>query len=305
MGWANQFRARESVFGLASKCSARGVKDQCIRHANKEGAADDILIDLWFDSFKDYHKFDAGLYERKDLFGKDSMKLQCQESLLPESQTQPVLASDYSSNPDSPLQYAQSGCIAGATAASGLRMKLEHQRIDKTAVKTYENMHIIPAALLQDDRKLSCRWLFLSGSAEFHKWFDGPDTAPHITVTIDKETASVFEGMTDFTLKVDTSKVELDAAILQPDGASKLPAGIGYATLVRIPSSQADNFRLALEWRAECCAEAWKRAKSDQKVNINDAAGAGWWRCVDLKDDLKSAIEAAKVSLEEGGADEI
>ena len=271
MGWANQFRARESVFGLASKCSARGVKDQCIRHANKEGAADDILIDLWFDSFKEYQKFDAGLYERKDLFGKDSMKLQCQESLLPESQTQPVLASDYSSNPDSPLQYAQSGCIAGATAASGLRMKLEHQRIDKTAVKTYENMHIIPAALLQDDRKLSCRWLFLSGSAEFHKWFDGPDTAPHITVTIDKETASVFEGMTDFTLKVDTSKVELDAAILQPDGASKLPAGIGYATLVRIPSSQADNFRLALEWRAECCAEAWKRAKSDQKVNINDA----------------------------------
>ena len=43
--------------------------------------------------------------------------------------------------------------------------------------------------------------------------------------------------------------------------------------------------------------------QSFQTLRAKDVGGHGWWRCVDLGDDLLSAIEAAKVSLE-GGSDE-
>ena len=274
-----------------------GFKDNCIKHVKREGASDDIEIDLWFESVKDYQRFDADLYAGKGVFGKDTMKLQRQMS-LPATHPPIVLSTDYTKHLDSPEQYAKSDSGAGATAASGMRKRLENQRVAVTNEMTYKNMHIIPVALLQDSRKLACRWLFLAGSGEFHDWFDGPERAPHIKVTIDKETPSTYVGETEFTLKVDTSRVGPNATITKPDTAVELPDG-SYLTRVRIPSVQADNFRLAINWRANCVDEAWKRVAADLRVNTNDAGGHGWWRCVDLGGDLLSAIEAAKVSLEE------
>eukprot|EP00435_Cladocopium_sp_Y103_P046557 s1062_g13.t1 len=137
---------------------------------------------------------------------------------------------------------------------------------------TYKNMHIIPVALLQDNCKLTCtcRWPFLARSGEFQDWFDGPEKAPHIRVTIDKETLSTYVGEKEFTLKVDTSRVGSKATITKPDSAMELPDGTGYMTTARIPSVEADNFRLALSWRANCVDEAWKRVAADLPVNTND-----------------------------------
>mmetsp|Transcript_30210 Transcript_30210/g.71131 ORF Transcript_30210/g.71131 Transcript_30210/m.71131 type:complete len:419 (+) Transcript_30210:28-1284(+) len=298
-GWGRQFGARRGLFHNAAQAEARGAQDKCIVHMG----GGNIQLNLWFQSEGQLQKFDAALAVSAEMFGNHTMKLERKKASPPTPHPASVFASDYNSGPDSPEQHAKSDSGAGATAASGMRKRLENQRVAVTSEMTYKNMHIIPVALLQDNRKLTCRWLFLAGSGEFHDWFDGPEKAPHIRVTIDKETLSTYVGEKEFTLKVDTSRVGSKATITKPDSAMELPDGTGYMTTVRIPSVQADNFRLALSWRANCVDEAWKRVAADLPVNTNDVGGHGWWRCVDLGDDLLSAIEAAKVSLG-GGSDE-
>jgi len=295
-GWGRQFGARRGVFHNAAQAEARGAKDKCIVRTMGTG---NIELNLWFQSEGQLQKFDAALAVSAEMFGNHTMKLERKKASPPTPHPASVFASDYTKNLDSPEQYAKSDSGAGATAASGMRKRLENQRVAVTNEMTYKNMHIIPVALLQDSRKLTCRWLFLAGSGEFHDWFDGPERAPYIKVTIDKETPSTYVGETEFTLKVDTSRVGPNATITKPDTAVELPDGTGYLTRVHIPSLQADNFRLAINWRANCVDEAWKRVAADLPVNTNDAGGHGWWRCVDLGGDLLSAIEAAKVSLEE------
>lgn len=246
-----------------------GVKGECIRHVSKEVTLADIEIDLWFESTRDYQKFDADLVSAAEVFGNDTMKLQVQTSLPPTPHPPCILHSDYTMNPDSPQQVAKPSSAPGLTVATGLKKALENQRVAATAESTYENMHIIPAALLQD-RKLTCRWLFLAGSGEFHKWFDGPVKAPHIKVTIDREAPSTHVGETEFTLKVDTSRVDPEAMITKPASAVDFSDGAGYETKVRIQSVQAEKFRWALEWRATCFDEAWKKVVADEPVNTND-----------------------------------
>ena len=73
-------------------------------------------------------------------------------------------------------------------------------------------MHIIPAALLDDGRKLVCEWLFLSASPVFHMYFDGPDTAPHIQVRVMERSPSC-DGLVDFTVEVNTRMVGADTFI--------------------------------------------------------------------------------------------
>ncbi|CAE7384059.1 clpC, partial [Symbiodinium sp. CCMP2456] len=296
-GWARRFDARRGLFHSAANAGAQGAKDKCIVHTMGNG---NIQLNLWFPTEEGLQRFDAALAVSAEVFGNHTMKLERKKAPPPTPDLAAVFALDYTKDKDSPQPYATSNSGAGATMASGLRKKLQNQRVAITDEMTYKNMHIIPAALLGDGRKLACRWLYLAGSGEFHDWFDGPQTAPHIKVTIDKETPSMYAGETEFTLKVDTSRVGSMATITKPVLAVDSPDGTGNVTTVHIPSVQADNFRFALNWRASCFDEAWKRNAADLPVNTNDAGGHGWWHCVDLGEDLLSAIEAAKVSLEEG-----
>ena len=291
------------MFRTAVSHEARGTKDACIVHIDNAEAADDIRLDLWLKTDADYAKFQAALLSQEFFKPESISSLKYEIQAPPEPLPPVVILTDCARHANSP---ARSGKTGGASTAPALSVKLQHQRVDKDEDITYENMHIIPATLLADDRKLTCRWLFLSGSANFHKWYDGPRKAPHIQVTavreaepVDEETESVF------TLTVDLSKVGKSVAIQKLDSSVDLPASHpGYRTRVSLPAAQADSFEQAIAWRAACVQRAWECIDGGQEINTNDAGNQGWWRCVDLPDDLKSAITKAKFDDEGPDDDE-
>ena len=114
-----------------------------------------IQLNLWFQSEGQLQKFDAALAVSAEVFGNHTMKLERKKASPPTPHPASVFASDYNRNPDSPEQRAKSDSGAGATVASGMRKRLENQRVAVTSEMTYKNMRIIPVALLQDNRKLT------------------------------------------------------------------------------------------------------------------------------------------------------
>ncbi|CAK9031863.1 ATP-dependent Clp protease ATP-binding subunit clpA-like [Durusdinium trenchii] len=150
-GWGRQFGARRGLFHNAAQAEARGAPDKCIVHMGDGN----IQLNLWFQSEGQLQKFDAALAVSAEVFGNHTMKLERKKASPPTPHPASVFASDYNRNPDSPEQRAKSDSGAGATVASGMRKRLENQRVAVTSEMTYKNMRIIPVALLQDNRKLT------------------------------------------------------------------------------------------------------------------------------------------------------
>eukprot|EP00971_Amphidinium_carterae_P038470 756710-Amphidinium_carterae.1 len=220
-GGASVFGARRGVFQAAAMFEARGVRDECIVHVlnatgEEDSLAHDILVDLWFQQETSFVRFEAHLAH---------MRVEVRREHRPEPKPDLVRISHYKPHSASPAEASQTGAspsAAGHTHASALRAKLAHQRLDKVGDKAYQNMHIVPRAVLEDNRKLSCEWLFLCASPTFHIYFDGPDTAPHIRVSHAGQVASDKPGMTGFRLLVDTAFLEAGTTIVKPDGAERL-----------------------------------------------------------------------------------
>ena len=190
--WGNTFGARRAVFISAAKNGAHGVKGSCITHFSRHGEVDSIHLDVWFHSEQFRASFTAALYEHPTGNNTSAIRLEMKRSPPPKG-IQQVLPVDYEKDVASPEQCASTGdsiTAPAATNAAHLREALKQQRLDQVHEKGYQNMHIVPVALLDDARKLTCNWLFFSGSPTFHHFFDGPDTAPHIQVTFVEQNQS-------------------------------------------------------------------------------------------------------------------
>ena len=166
--------ARRAVYGRISKC---------ITHFPLFGQTDpSICLDIWFLSEESFAEFTGALHEHPAATD-ESIQLTLKKLKRPEG-IEAILPNHYERDVGSPEQHASTGAgstAPAATKAAQLRAKLQLQRLDKAEDKIYQNMHIIPAALLDDGRTLVCEWLFLSANPVFlHMYFDGPDTAPHI-----------------------------------------------------------------------------------------------------------------------------
>ena len=152
-------------------------------------------------------------------------------------------------------------------------------------------MHIIPAVLLDDDkRKLQCEWLFLSASPTFHRWFDGPETAPSIQISIVSQSESD-DTHIDFTVRVDTTRVRPGTLLGKPRGAQDV-RGVGYDTVVKVKRAQAERFQMAAEWRYRCVETAWERSINGHQLTLNGPNA--WWWLEPLPGNLQGAIAEAK-----------
>eukprot|EP00971_Amphidinium_carterae_P084411 1670786-Amphidinium_carterae.1 len=300
IGWASKFRARRGVFDAAVRHSARGIKDKCIVHvlSVEDDVVHDVAVELYFDEEKNANRFEMELFQMAENFPgiNKCSKLTMKKMMLAEIPPH-VRVSDYNPDGDSPTQATPSGSgptPAASTRETRMRQMLAQQRVCKTGEKDYECMHIVPASMLDDHAHVLCPcWLYLSGSATFHKYFDGPDTAPHIQVSINARLPGDVVGETKFIINVDTSKVDEGTPIDKPDSAEELPRDqIGYTTTVILPESQADNFEHAISWRTQCVEEAWRRKSLGH--TIHKQGRHAWFWCVPFGFELQEAISDAK-----------
>ncbi|CAE7778918.1 clpC, partial [Symbiodinium sp. CCMP2456] len=292
-GWGNVFGARRALFTLAAKRAAYGQTGRCITHLRVFGQTDSICLDIWFRSEESRAEFTGALYEHPAATD-ESIQLTLKKLKRPEG-IEVILPNHYERDVGSPEQHASTGAgstAPAATKAAQLRAKLQLQRLDKVEDKIYQNMHIIPAALLDDGRKLVCEWLFLSASPVFHMYFDGPDTAPHIQVRVMERSPSC-DGLVGFTMEVNTRRVGQDTFISKPVKSVDLqkPA-IGYQTFVKVPEAQADLFECAVTWRFECVEAAWARQRKGHPVSIT--GDHVWWQLLELPAELQVAVGEAK-----------
>ncbi len=291
-GWCHIFGARRSIFRLAVDHGARGEKGRCISHVPGVRGQRSIIVDLWFENETSLLKFIAAV---EDQPGDRNIEIVARQAARPPTSEEFGLVSTLDSVRDdaSPDQY--SSCAPGSTApgstrADALRDELKLQRLDQFADNAYENMHIIPAAKLDDGRKLKNIWMFFSASPNFHKFFDGPDTAPHIQVTVVSANKSRRAGYQDVEVKVDTSRVGTKSGVQLPEEATSFTGG--YQTTLCVPDAQSAHFQNAIKWRSECVSAAWERKTAGHPVGISGEHA--WWNFVEFPTELSSAICEAK-----------
>ena len=280
-GWGDAFGARKGIFRAAAKDGALGIKGRCITRTEHS-----IDLDMWFRSEDECARFTAGLSNHPDGIGDPKI-----EKAVPPQGIEQIYFTHYVKDEHSPNQEAMTGSSRGLTKANDLSVKLVLQRLDSTGEGGFDNMNIIPAALLDDDkRKLKCEWLFLSASPTFHRWFDGPDTAPSIQISIVGWTESD-DRHVDFKVRVDTTKVQSGTLLAKPSCAQDV-RGVGYDTVVKVRRAQAENFQMAVEWRHSCVAAAWE--KSDAGHTVTLSGRNAWFRLEELPPALQVAISEAK-----------
>ena len=252
--------------------------------------ANDIAVDLWFDAEK------ATAFEAK---------LMCTAGPLPEAALHIVVdqlpedvgmlrMTHYQRQDDSPQQYppAGSGSMSGATTSKKLCAQLKDQRLDYGHESLFKNMHIIPASLVDPNRQVGARWLFVGGTSSFHDLFDGGDGGvPAISLRIVGEEPSEVEGIAKIRVFVDTQHLSYVKNIIKPPHALDAdPPLRGYTTIVSVPAPQADLFVMAVTWRARCVDKARQAQANGKVVTADDAGGNGWWRYEALPNELVSAI---------------